>query len=130
MGQSGKSVKSGAHDRKRERVIAALIECPTLAEAAKEASVSRSSIYRWLGEEEFAKRFREAKRATVSMAIGRIGASMHSAIAALNEVCSNKGADDKDRVAAAKTILEFGFRGVEFEDVEARVAELERKLES
>lgn len=47
--------------RNQEKAIVALMAHPSIAEAAKSAGVSESSIWRWLQDEPFQARIRKRK---------------------------------------------------------------------
>jgi len=113
--------------RKAEQAIAALLEHPTIAEAAKSCGVSERSLWRWLQREDFTKRFREAQRAVVSSAVGELQAATIEAVKTLrrNLTCGSATAEN----SAAIAILEKSFKAIEIEELQERITKLETMVE-
>ena len=118
----------GKLTRKAEQAIAALLEHPTIADAAKAYGVSERSMWRWLQREDFQKRYREAQRSVVEGAIGELQAATAEAVKTLrkNLTCGNAFAEN----TAATTILAQSFKAIEFEEMTQRVEALEHMLET
>ncbi|ACV64413.1 phage protein [Desulfofarcimen acetoxidans DSM 771] len=112
--------------RKMELAVAALLTAPTIGLAAQKVGISEITLWRWLQTEEFKGRYAEAKRQAVGQAIARLQQSTVKAVDALEEIVSDVDAKDTARVAAAKIILETALRGIEIEDLAARVELLEK----
>jgi len=114
---------------KKERAIIALIEEPTIREAAKVAGVGQTTLYRWLREDEnFQNDYREARRQVVQKAIGALQRATGDAVKTLQDVMRDAEAPASARVSASKTVLEMAIKGVELEDLEARVGRLEEAI--
>lgn len=124
------AAKKGKLLRKREQAIAALIEKPTIREAAEKAGVSESTLFRWLAEEGFQEAYRKAKRQLVDSSITRLQKITGEAVEALREVMNDSESPPSSRVMAARTVLEMGIKAVELEDLEARVQALEKMMEN
>ena len=109
--------------RKAEQAIAALLEHPTLAEAARSCGVSERSLWRWLRREDFQRRYREAQRAVVDSAITKLQAATVKAVKTLvrNLTCGNFFAEN----AAAQAILTHTFKAIEMRELQDRIAALE-----
>ncbi|TEB08635.1 hypothetical protein Psch_02201 [Pelotomaculum schinkii] len=112
--------------RKMEAAIAALLTAPTIAEAAAAVGVHEQTLWRWLQQEEFQGRYREAKRQAVAQAVARLQQATTKAVDTLEEVMDDDLATPSSRVTAAKTVLDAAFKGIELDDLAARVDELER----
>src|SRR5207247_1202445 len=112
--------------RKREQAIAALLEKPTITEAAQVVGLSERTIRRWLSDPRFAADDRLARRQVVEVAIGGLQQATAEAVAALRR---NLTADAPQavQVRAALGILEQAAKGVELLDLAERVAALEAK---
>lgn len=113
--------------RHGERVLAALLQHATVAEAAKISGVSERSIFRWLQREDFQARYSEAKRAIVNEAVSDLKAATSAAVATLrrNLSCGNAFAEN----TAAQAILSQAFKAIEQEELADRIERLERLLE-
>src|SRR5262249_19260987 len=97
--------------RKQETLIAALLTEPTHAAAAAKAGVSEATLHRWLHLPELQAAYRQARRALVEGAVGRIQAATGQAVDTLLAVAKD-GAKDGDRVRAAVALLDHAFRGL------------------
>lgn len=115
---------------KQEKTLAALISSPTLAEAAKVASVAESTLFRWLNEDGFREAYRAARREAVEHATTRLQADCGVAVRVLREIAEDERAPASARVAAARIILEGAIRGVELMDLQNRLERLEAALEA
>jgi len=112
--------------RKAEQAIAALLEHPTMAEAAKASGVSERSLWRWLQRDDFQKRYREAQRAVVDSAITRLQAATVKAVETLerNLSCGNFFAEN----AAAQAILTHSFKAIEVRELQEQIDEIKTLL--
>lgn len=114
-------------DRKHEEAIAALLSQRTLEEAARAIGVGSKTLQRWLQEPEFQRAYRDARRHAVGQATARLQHASSAAVSVLLTVMLDGNAPQSSRLRAASTVLEMSFRAVELDDIEARVAELERR---
>jgi hypothetical protein len=101
--------------RKQEQAIAALLESPTVEEAARRAGVSYSTLKRWMRASPFALAYQRARRELLDVAVGRIQAAAGTAVDTLLAVAKN-GGKDSDRVRAAGALLDHAMRGLEDAD--------------
>lgn len=113
-------------ETKQERAISALLQAQTMREAAKEAGISESTLLRWLHDETFLEAYRKAKRQLVQFAVCQLQRSSGKAVKILLEVAEDKDNPASARVSAAKTILETSLKALEVEDLEKRIAALEK----
>jgi len=110
-----------------ERVISALLTEQTIEDAAHKSHVGSRTIHRWLREDEaFRHAYRIAKREVVAQAVSRIQHASGAALNVLLEVMLDEYTPPAVRVSAAKVVLEMALRGVEQEDILARVEILEQ----
>jgi hypothetical protein len=114
--------------RKRQAAIAALLGSPTIAHAAQSAGIGESTLLRWLREEGFAREYRLAQRQALRQAIATLQAAAGSAVTVLRAAMLDSKATPACRVAAAKVILEFSFRGAEIADLQERLETIEAQL--
>ena len=115
-------------EQKQDRAISALLQAETIREAAKEAGLAEATLHRYLKDEGFREAYREAKREIVNHAICFLQRSTGKAVKALVGIIEDMGAPATARVTAAKTILEMALKGVELEDLEKRIAQLEKAV--
>ena len=114
--------------RKRQAAIAALLGSPTLAHAAQTAGIGESTLLRWLREEGFLREYRLAQREALAQAIATLQAASAAAVTVLRAAMLDQTATAAARIAAARVILEYSFRGAEIADLEERLALIEAQL--
>jgi hypothetical protein len=114
--------------RKRQQAIACLLSAPTIALAAQNCGISESTLARWLREDDFARAYRLAQREALSQAIATLQAAAGSAVTVLRAAMLDQTATSASRVAAARVILEFSFRGAEIADLQERLETIEAQL--
>jgi hypothetical protein len=114
--------------RKWEVAIAALLSEPTQEAAARKAGISHKTLRNWLRMPEFAKAFRQARRAIVDRAIQLLQQTTVAAVATLHD---SMGHDKPPavRVRAAQVIIEQALRALELTDLAEEQAELRRMME-
>lgn len=108
------------------RVLAALLQHATVAEAAKASSISERSIFRWLQRPDFMEQYRSAQREIVDKAIGELQGAAKEAVSTLrrNLSCGHAAVE----VRAAQIILEQSFKAIEIQELQARLERLEAML--
>jgi hypothetical protein len=79
---------------------------------------------------EFAAAFRKARRQAVSLSVARLQQTTGAAVATLLRIMTDREAPASSRIQAADVVLQGAFRGMEIEDIEARVTELERTAQT
>jgi hypothetical protein len=75
---------------------------------------------------EFDKAYREARRAAFGQAIARLQQGTSAAATTLLKTMIDPGTPASVRVRPAEAIFNHSAKAIEIEDIEARVAELER----
>ena len=116
--------------RKMGDAVAALLTQPSVDAATRSVGISVATLMRWQKEPKFQKALREARRAAFGQAIARLQQMSSAAVATLGKVMVDQGAPASTRVRAAECIINHAAKAIEIEDIEARVAELERAAES
>jgi hypothetical protein len=112
--------------RKQEDAIAALLSQRSIEDAARACGVGARTLIRWLKLPEFKAAYREARRATFSQSIARLSA----AVSTLLKVMVDPNTPASTRVRAADSVLDHSAKAIELENIEVRVAELERAAET
>ena len=120
---------SGKLGRKQELAIVALLSQRNVEEAARVSSVGVRTLYRWLKEPEFDAAYRKAKRTSFSQSVGRLHQMASAAVTTLGKIMVDPNASGSCRLRAAESILTHAAKAIEIEDIEARVAQLERAAE-
>jgi len=111
---------------RKERFLVALLETPTVKEAAARAGVSERTAYRWVSDEDFAERWRAEKRRRVEASLERLEFAAGAAVECLvrNMRCGMPSVE----VRAATAVLDLGIRATELLEMEDRVRAMERRM--
>ena len=112
--------------RKMEEAVTALLTQANVEAAARAAGISVATLMRWQKEPEFQKAVRQARRAAFGQAITRLQQMSGAAVATLGKMMVEPTAPPSTRVRAAEVIINQAAKAIELEDIDARVAELER----
>jgi hypothetical protein len=99
-------------------------------EAAKAVGISTRTLLRWMEVPEFQTAYREARRTAYSQAVAKLQQGATAAATTLLKVMLDQSTPASVRVRAAECIMNHSSKAIEIEDVEARVAELERTAEA
>ena len=109
-----------------EKALAALLTSSTQAEAAEKCGIAERTLRDYLRDPEFAEEYAKQRKELVTDATRKIQTKMHSAIDVLTEIMESKkrvtGA--RDKVAAAKALLDYGLRYTEATDITPRLERL------
>ena len=113
---------------KQEKVLAALMSETTLALAAKKAGVSEVTLWRYLQAPLFRRAYLHARRQLVEETVTLLQRASKKAVATLirNMDCGSHSVE----VAAARSVLDSAFRGVELMELEERIRGLEEEQEA
>jgi len=114
---------------KQEKAVLALVQEPTIRDAAKAVRVNEVTLYRWLRAPDFQASYRQARRDIMSQAIARLKSCCSTAVQTLQDVMEDEEATAASRVASARAVLELACKAVELEDLEMRIAALEERLD-
>lgn len=117
------------HGEKRSRrqavFLAALLQSPTVCDAAKLAGISVATAWRWAADPAFRDEYRKAAADALQVALGRLQAASGAAVGVLAAIMDDAGQPGAVRVAAAGRVLDTALRATELLDLAARVAALE-----
>lgn len=123
--------EDGTSDNARQdRMIVALLDHLTQEKAAAALGISTVTLWRHMQKPDFAAAFRKARRQAVSLSVARLQQATGAAVATLLRIMTDREAPAASRIRAADVVLQGAFRGMEIEDIEVRVAELERAAET
>ena len=113
--------------RKKEQAIAALLSQRGIEEAARAAGIGTTTLRRWLRLPEFQAEYLQARRDVVHQANARIQQNAGAAAAVLLKLMADHTTPASVRMRSAECVLNHATKAIEIEDLEARVAELERE---
>jgi uncharacterized protein with ATP-grasp and redox domains len=116
--------------RKQEDAIAALLTQRNIEEAARAAGVGTRTLIRWLKLPDFAKEYRKARREAVHQSVARMQQATGAAASVVLKLMTDPNVPAAVKLRAAECVFDRAIKGVELEDIEARVAELERAADA
>lgn len=112
--------------RKKEQAIAALLTQRNMEDAAKVADVSLTTLKRWTELPEFKAAYLQARRAIVFQTNARMQQNCSAAASVLLKLMADPATPPSVRGRMAQCILENANKSIEVEEMELRVAALER----
>src|SRR5450631_452945 len=116
--------------RKKEEAIAALLSHRSVEEAARAIQIDPNTLLRWLQVPTFRKAYRKARREVVQQAIARLQQAAGASGTVALKLMTDPNVPAAVRLRAAEFVFDRAVKGVEVDDIEARVAELERAAEA
>lgn len=114
--------------RKKEEAVAALLTERNLEEAARKAKISTSTLLRWQKEPEFQSAYHEARRAAFGQSTARLQQASNAAATTLLKIMVDPNTPASCRLRAAEAVLTMGARALQLEDLELRLAQVERTV--
>lgn len=110
---------------KQRQAVAALLETPTVATAARTVGVSRETVYKWLKQDAFVQAVQDAEAERLqAVQRGLLAGAEGALIVILNLLRSDS---ESVRLRASIAILEQVIRLRELTTLEARLAALESR---
>jgi DNA-binding MurR/RpiR family transcriptional regulator len=116
--------------RKKEEAVIALLTQRNVEDAAKAVGISTATLVRWMRTLEFDTAFRAAKRAAYGQAVARLHQGTSAAATTLLKTLIDPATPASVKVRAAEAIFNHAAKAIEIEEIEARVANLERAAEA
>src|SRR5260370_31354914 len=120
------AARSSTLGRKQEDAIAALLTQRNIEEAARAAGIGTRTLLRWMKLAEFQKSYREARRTAFGQAIARLQQGTSAAATTLLKLLIEPNTPASVRARVADSIVNHAAKAIEIQEIEARVAELER----
>ena len=114
--------------RNKEKAISALLSQPSIPEAAKVVGIGERTLWRWLKLESFMESYRKARREVVQQAIALVQGGLSEAVRTLQNVLNDDKAPASARVSAARVMIDMGLKSAVIEDLERRIAEIEKTI--
>jgi transposase-like protein len=113
-------------DHKKEQAIAALLSHRNVEEVARAVGISSNTLLRWTKEPEFEASYREARRKASCQSIARLQDATGAAVTTVLKIMLDSNVSAGTRLRAAEIVLAQTAKAIEIEDIDVRVAELER----
>jgi len=116
--------------RKQEEAIAALLSQRNIEEAAKVTGVGVRTLLRWMKLPEFSKQYRKARYDVVQQSVARMQQATSYASSVALKIMADPNAPAAVRLRASEFVFDRAIKGIELEDIEVRLSELERGAEA
>ncbi len=100
-----------------------------MEDAARAVGLDPSTLLRWLQIPEFRAEYRKARREAVGQTTARLPQATGAAGAIVLKLMTDPNAPASVRLRAAECVLDRAIKLLEMEDLEHRIAELERAAE-
>jgi|SRR5215468_8511963 len=111
------STNEGIELTRRQRRIIPLLLSKTVTEACIEAHVGRKTLYDWLKQESFKNELERCRDELFAGAMDRLKANTEQALNKLIDLMEN-GVKEDVRVRCAQTIIEYGWKLKQTQDIE------------
>ena len=116
--------------RKMEDAVAALLTQRNQEEAVRAVGIGTATLLRWQKEPEFQAAYRAARRAAHAQSVARLQQATSAAVTTLLKVMVDPTTHHPPKSGPPIACWVTRRRPIELEDIEARVAELERAAEA
>ena len=123
MAGNGRNLKA-----KQEEAILALLTTTNVEQAARAAKIGPRTLYRWQQDPAFDKAYRKACRDAFGQGTARLQQASGAAVSTMLKIMLDQNVSASTKLRAADLVRSHGAKAIEIEDVEARVAELERAM--
>lgn len=102
---------------KQNKAIQALLTQPTKTDAAQAAGISPRTLREYLANPEFQTEYKKACGELVTDATRQAQQSLNPALTALRSIVDDPNQNTNARIAAARSLLEYGLRLTEISDI-------------
>lgn len=110
---------------RREIIMTALLNSPTIREASKVCGVPERTIYTWLNKPDFKAEYEHRRGQLVQSAWDLLRGKLTEAIGVVSELMEDEGTPPQVRLNAARSVLEYSLRATEQLDLLPRLEALE-----
>lgn len=108
--------------------LEALISAPSIEAAAQACGLSRSTLERYLQDDDFRAEYERRRGESLNVACAALQEAMTDAVAVLTAIMKEDATSATARISAARSVLEYGMKLTELTDLAARVAALEAAI--
>ena len=116
----------GSLGTRKTRAVQALLQYGTKEKAAQEAGINVVTLWRWLKQAPFQEALRQARREAFSQSTGRLQQAAPAAVTTLLRLMTGEDTPPSSKVQASRSVLQFMQKSFELEDMEVRLARLEK----
>ncbi|MDL2294077.1 helix-turn-helix domain containing protein [Ruminococcaceae bacterium OttesenSCG-928-D13] len=117
----------GTVNKKKAAALQAVLESVTLKDAAVKAGISRTTLYRYMhDDEEFKAALADEMGGMLSTAKDALQKAMLPATGALYRMVAGEDTPDANKISACRAVLDYALKLTETEDVIKRLEHLEQ----
>lgn len=128
MAEAQELTKENYLTDKQRKVISLVLAAPSISEGCRRADISREMFYRWRAVPAFQEEFKRQRDEGIEEALHTLKASLTEATGTLIALLKADGSmGEGTRLKASLAILECVFKARELEEIEERLAALERR---
>lgn len=111
---------------KQTQALAALLTQPTKEKAARAAGIGLTTLKRYLADPEFQEEYQKAVADLIEDAATAAKQRLNPALSCLREIVTRKDVTDANRIAASRSLIEYGLKLIETFDIVKKIDELEK----
>ena len=111
---------------KQTQALAALLTQPTKEKAAKAAGIGLTTLKRYLADPEFQEEYQKAVSDLIEDAATAAKQSLNPALSCLRKIVTREDVTDANKIAASRSLIEYGLRLIETFDIMRKIDELEK----
>ena len=113
----------------QQRAIGALLTTRTIKDAAQSARVGRTTLFRWLREDEdFRRCLQAARRNALGQATARLQRMAVNSVDSLQQIIADDKSSTASRVSGIRATLDYAYRAIELEEIEERLTRIEEAI--
>ncbi len=109
---------------KKDDALRALLDSPTITEAAEVANIGRTTLHKWLKDPEFSQRYRQMRREALDHALAKLQRNANRAADVLREVMDDIDAPPASRIAAADKTLQHANAFSDLDEIDELIEHL------
>lgn len=117
--------------RNQDKALAALLIADTQADAAEKSGLSVRTIRGYMSDPAFAAEYNRRRLEQVTNATRQIQTKLQAAVAIMAEIITSDQPIPaaRERIMAARSLLEFGLKYTEMADIMTRIKALEDRMD-
>ncbi len=106
--------------------ITCLLHSSSIEEAAQKGKVSRTTLYKWLRDQDFKEELALRRKEAIKDALDKLRCAIVGATEELVKL--TKSSREDIRRLACKDIIEFALKSIELEEIEERLEKVEKAI--
>ena len=116
--------------RKKEEAVAALLNHKSVEDAARSVGLNPNTLLKWLRVPEFRTLYLKARREAVQQSVARLQQATGAASITILKLMTDPNVPAAVRLRAAECVFDYSIKGIDQEDTDVRLTELERAAEA